>query len=1279
MTTYYVNRTHGSASDGGAGTSTAAPWKTVNKVQTELRAGNINAGDSILFACGVTWTVNADGENATHMCILPIASGGSSGTKGNPITFSYYGTGALPLFNMGNLNAGIFFRTGNAEAWGGHYYHFEGLAFTNANGQFGIYGELAIGWTVKHCYFYDTRADPPSFGTLQAKLGSEDWLVEWNLMKRTGGEGIYFSSNTAPSDDTWMVTAQFNTIVEVQGEAVDTKSTCRWARIVGNWAHLCGDYGGGQGNAQMLLDMTGGVVRANFIGQDKPNTKGGIVVGSRTENSVTGTDISVVDNLVRNQRHTAGGIHLYGANNSAYNNTVAACTLNGIRLNYQTGHSHTAHTVEDNLMIGNAGNNMLIVSGSAGTEHLVDYSFYSGGTDPGYDDTTSFTGLVALENQDFTSYKPSANSPLLGAAADNRPYRVTGQNAIGARRRRAFSWSYFADDFETGDLSNWDTQTGTDLSVETDAAKFGTYGFRVEGADTTDRYVSLTGLGDLNCVRVAFWIDVDDFVYPTSNNYAILCETRNGSSSVGGYLQIGIGSGAIGIRQNIFDDADSLTTGTRYDLASGWNWVEWEYYSSIDSTQSEGLTRLWINGAFKEEIIDKNNDTKTVDAFNLGLFTGVDSGLSGHFDIDGFTVDDFVAPLPYDPVLYADGMFSWRFDDGHNLGENRGNGVDLTEVEDSSYPFVFSGDTPTWYTTGSVQFDAPLSLGLLPYFSLSNTDDLPTTRGFTIFFVFNFDNSLDGVETPLFGWGDASSDRGLRVYINTSGQIAIEMSTDGTTWDVETTSDIPVYSEVWNRCAITVGSSGSTQCYINGEARIASPASLSATLNSPTGDFVVGRLHDGDTSDFKGYWSELTIDPATEYSADQVKTWTHYGIEGVPDSLITDDLSGSFSTAGTWSSNSANDEPLYGQEDFYTTAAASGKKATFNLTVNESGDYDVYGLWEYVSDNSTSVPYIVTDSSGVNPAVNMDQTQGDGVWTKVGTYNFTSTGAVEINAEATTGRVHADAIQLREVFTASGAAPAVLLALLRAGDNDMQTIAQNATGHKLSIKVRAVNSTTGAPDETLVYNTSGLAMWYDSPAVGKTTITLATLANSAAAYSSGGFVHIDDGYYRLDLPTAAVSGASDDTILTVGGTSPGVTIIGRDLLVISHPLDTYLGELKTHTDLLTVTGGNLEVDIKAINGSTAPADKMEEASSHIVTGVVDSGSTSTTLVFASTSDSVGSGDRISTSDTTRMVYVQSSAGVPKDARKVTGYTGSTITVSEAWDNTPVAGDKFEWY
>lgn len=80
-TTYYVDPAR--PDDNGNGTSEATAWKTLNKVNSFWSAGSFAPGDNILLKRGGTYYGSI---NVTE-----------SGTSGNPITISNYGSGALPV------------------------------------------------------------------------------------------------------------------------------------------------------------------------------------------------------------------------------------------------------------------------------------------------------------------------------------------------------------------------------------------------------------------------------------------------------------------------------------------------------------------------------------------------------------------------------------------------------------------------------------------------------------------------------------------------------------------------------------------------------------------------------------------------------------------------------------------------------------------------------------------------------------------------------------------------------------------------------------------------------------------------------------------------------------------------------------------------------------------------------------------------------------------------------------------------------------------------------
>lgn len=92
-----------------------------------------------------------------------------------------------------------------------------------------------------------------------------------------------------------------------------------------------------------------------------------------------------------------------------------------------------------------------------------------------------------------------------------------------------------------------------------------------------------------------------------------------------------------------------------------------------------------------------------------------------------------------------------------------------------------------------------------------------------------------------------------------------------------------------------------------------------------------------------------------------------------------------------------------------------------------------------------------------------------------------------------------------------------------------------------SVRLSIIDATTGVPVTSAVYNSAGIDLWYRREASALVSITEATLASPSTAYSSGGFVHIGHGVYRLDLPDAAF--ASGANYVEFGGTITGMIVI----------------------------------------------------------------------------------------------------------------------------------------
>jgi hypothetical protein len=147
-----------------------------------------------------------------------------------------------------------------------------------------------------------------------------------------------------------------------------------------------------------------------------------------------------------------------------------------------------------------------------------------------------------------------------------------------------------------------------------------------------------------------------------------------------------------------------------------------------------------------------------------------------------------------------------------------------------------------------------------------------------------------------------------------------------------------------------------------------------------------------------------------------------------------------------------------------------------------------------------------------------------------------------------------------------------------------------------SVTVRIIDSSDGTPETGVVYNTAGIDLWYRREGGAKTSITEATLASLTAAHADGGFLHIADGVYRLDLPDAAFATGANS--VEFGGTVTGMIVIGGRVRLVDFNLESSKpdvnvaevgGDDQTPDILVTMAGDydneSLEVNVTKWTGT----------------------------------------------------------------------------------------------
>lgn len=130
----------------------------------------------------------------------------------------------------------------------------------------------------------------------------------------------------------------------------------------------------------------------------------------------------------------------------------------------------------------------------------------------------------------------------------------------------------------------------------------------------------------------------------------------------------------------------------------------------------------------------------------------------------------------------------------------------------------------------------------------------------------------------------------------------------------------------------------------------------------------------------------------------------------------------------------------------------------------------------------------------------------------------------------------------------------------------------------VSVVIRIIDSTDGTPETGVVFNTSGIDLWYRRDGAASVDITEATLSALTDAHSDGGFLHINDGWYRLDLPDAAC--ASSAAGVQIGGTVTGMIVLAPYIeLEVNNATDVY-------TRIGAPVGASISADVAGVQSDT---------------------------------------------------------------------------------------------
>lgn len=162
------------------------------------------------------------------------------------------------------------------------------------------------------------------------------------------------------------------------------------------------------------------------------------------------------------------------------------------------------------------------------------------------------------------------------------------------------------------------------------------------------------------------------------------------------------------------------------------------------------------------------------------------------------------------------------------------------------------------------------------------------------------------------------------------------------------------------------------------------------------------------------------------------------------------------------------------------------------------------------------------------------------------------------------------------------------------------------------VEVYIVDDTDGTPELGVVFNSAGIDLNYRRDLAVVTSITEVTLAALTTAHTDGGFLHVANGRYRLDIPDAAF--ATGVSQVTIGGTVTGMVVLPITIQLVDFDPDdsTRMGLTALPNAAADAVGGlpisdagGLDLDVKLANTNEITVVRMGALTDWIDGGRLD--------------------------------------------------------------------------
>ena len=178
----------------------------------------------------------------------------------------------------------------------------------------------------------------------------------------------------------------------------------------------------------------------------------------------------------------------------------------------------------------------------------------------------------------------------------------------------------------------------------------------------------------------------------------------------------------------------------------------------------------------------------------------------------------------------------------------------------------------------------------------------------------------------------------------------------------------------------------------------------------------------------------------------------------------------------------------------------------------------------------------------------------------------------------------------------------------------------------VSAILRFLDATDGTPELGVSAATAGLVIEYRRELGADTAITPSNASAVDAAHSDGAFIHIGDGYYRIDLPDAACASSSGIRGVLVHAVATSMVGVGSYLVLTGYdPYDTVRAGLTALPNaaadaaggLPISDAGGLDMDAIGTNAAGATSNALVASSNALVANATAGVASSNALVASS--------------------------------------------------------------